>query len=92
MSVQAVPRAGRLADEVLARLEEEPQLGRAIREPDRRQVRLPSGDSRDRERIARIALAWPTRPPALDPAQVRRHLADGETRQLGGSGQRRPER
>jgi hypothetical protein len=92
MSMQSVPHAGRLADEILARLEEEAQLAPPVWQPDRWQVRLTGRHPGDREGVARIALARSTPPPALGPAQVGRHLTDAEASVLGRPRQRGPER
>ena len=89
MGVQPVSRAGRLANKVFSGLEQEPDLARPIGQPDRRQVGLAGGDTSNREGVARIALARTARPPPLEPAEVRRHLADakpgGETARARGA-------
>src|SRR5450759_705175 len=92
MRVEPVPRTRCLADEVLARLEEEMQLTRPIGQPDGQQVRLTGRHPGDREGVTRIALARPPGPPALGTAQVRWHLADTEPGALDRSRKRRPER
>jgi RNA polymerase primary sigma factor len=54
MGMEPVPDPGRFADQILASLDQEAQLGRLVGQPDRWQVRLPSGDPGDRQGIREI--------------------------------------
>jgi hypothetical protein len=92
MRVESVAGARGLGHQILAGLEEQSELTRPIRQPDRRQVRLPRGHAGDRKRVARIALARTTGPLALGPAQVRRDLTNGESGAQHRPRERRPER
>ena len=59
MGVEAVAGPGLRVDEVVAGVGQQAELGRAVLEPDRRQVALAKDHPGDREGIARIALAGP---------------------------------
>jgi hypothetical protein len=65
-------------NEVIPRVGQQAELGRAILEPDRRQVGLAEGHPGDREGVARVALAGPTAATSFAPAQLGRDLPDGE--------------
>ena len=69
MGVEAVAGSGLGVNEVVARVGQQAELGRAVLEPDRRQVRLPQGHSGDREGVTRVSLAGPTTATALPPAE-----------------------
>jgi hypothetical protein len=83
VGVQAVANTGCLGHEVLPCLQQQTQLARPIRPPDRWQVVFPGRHPRDREGIARIAIAGPMRPPPFGAAQMGRHLPDFEAIGLG---------
>ena len=78
MGVEAVAGPGLSVHEIIASVGQQAELGRAVLEPDRRQVGLAEGHPGDREGIARIALAGPTAASSFAPAQVGRDLADDE--------------
>src|SRR6266508_3170797 len=78
VGMEAVAGPGLSVDEVITSVGQQAELGRAVLEPDRRQVGLAEGHPGDREGIARIALARTTAATAFAPAQLRRDLAHGE--------------
>jgi hypothetical protein len=67
-------------NEVITRIGQQAELGRADLGPDGRQVGFAEGHPGDRESIDRIALAGPAAATSLPPPQVRRDLAHGEPR------------
>ena len=68
MRMEPISCSGCLVHEVLSGFEEQPNLGRPIRQSDRWQVLLAGRDPGDRKGITRIALARPARAQAFDPA------------------------
>jgi hypothetical protein len=77
IGVQAVASAGRLGDEILARLDQELQLAAGISKADGRQLGLAARHPGDREGVARVALAGSARPGPFAMAELGRHLDRG---------------
>ena len=80
MGVETVAGPGLSVYEVVPRIGQQAELGRAILEPDGRQVGLAEGHPGDREGVTRVALAGSTAASSFAPAQVRRNFADAEPR------------
>ncbi len=76
--MQPVAHARRLGHGVVARLDEEADLGGPISQPHRRQLRLPGGHAGDRQGIASVALASTAGAAALTARELRRDLAHGQ--------------
>ena len=60
VGVEAVAGPGLSVNEVVTSVGQQAELGRAVLEPDRRQVGLAEGHPGDREGVTRVALAGPT--------------------------------
>jgi hypothetical protein len=78
VGVEAVAGPGLSVNEVITSIGQQAELGRAVLEPDRRQVGLTEGHPGDRQGIARVALAGPTAATSFALAQVGRDLANDE--------------
>jgi hypothetical protein len=78
VGVEAVAGPRLSVNEVVTSVGQQAELGRAVLEPDRRQVGLAEDHPGDREGVARVALAGSTAASSFAPAQMRRHLADDE--------------
>jgi hypothetical protein len=76
IGVKPIPDASRLSDEIVAVLDEEPDLAGCIGQPNRRESGLSSGHPSNRQGITRIGLAGPTGPLPLAVTEVGRDFPD----------------